>query len=679
MSTTAAAAPRPGVVPTRVATVFAGLMLVVLLAALDGTIVATALPTIVEEFGGLEHLSWVTSAFLLAQTVATPLYGKLGDLVGRKLVLQSAVVLFLIGSALCGLAQSMGELIAFRAVQGLGAGGLMVLALAVVGDIVPPRERGRYQGLFGAVFGVATVAGPLLGGLIVDAISWRWVFYINLPVGLVALAVLQVTLPASGARGRPQIDILGATLLAGGLSAIVLVTSLGGTTWEWGSPQVVLVSVAAVVALALFAAVERRAPEPILPPALVRDQVFVVAGTLSLVVGFALFGSMTFLPLYFQTVNGATPTGAGLHLVPMMGGLLLMSIVSGQLIARSGRYRMFPIVGTAVMAVGLVLLSRLGVSTTTVVASLFLFVLGLGLGMTMQVLVLAVQNSVDYTILGAATSGVTMLRGIGGSLGTAVFGTIFSNRLASEIAQAFPAAAARGSGAGGASEGASRLGADQIARLPAAARSAYRHAYVHALHPVFLVAAGAAVVGFFLSWMLKERPLREVASTSRGLEDGLAAPRAPDSLAEIRRALSVLTTREDRRAFRSELARRAGLDLGPQAIWALLMLDEVGPQQTVALAHGYGATPERVDAVVGELRRQGLVSGEGLDGRLTEAGRIATDRVVALRRELLAEHLADESAERDPQVVELLQRLSRELSGEAPRAQVSDPAHAELS
>src|SRR3954454_5481817 len=549
-----------------VGVIFAGLLLVLLLAALDQTIVATALPTIVGELGGLEHLSWVTSAYLLAVTAVTPIYGKLGDLYGRKRVLQSAVVIFLFGSALCGLAQSMNQLIAFRAIQGLGGGGLIVLVQSVVGDIVPPRDRGKYQGLFRAVFGFASIAGPLLGGFIVEHVSWRWIFYVNLPLGALALVVLSLTLPTTRARTRPVIDYLGATLLAGGLSAIVLVTSLGGNTWAWDSAQVWLVGALGLLLLGCVPFGERRAAEPVLPPALAHNQVFVVAGGLSLIVGFELFGAVTFLPLYFQTVDAASPTGSGLRLGPMMGGLVLTSIASGQIIARTGRYRRFPIMGTALMSVGLFLLSRLDVGTSAATSALFLLILGLGMGMTMQVLVLAVQNSVDLSVLGAATSGVTVLRSVGGSLGVAIFGAIFTSRLA---------------GAGG-------LGHPQP--------------YVDALRPVFVTAACVAFAGFLLSWRLKERPLRATAATSQGLDDSLAAPRAPDSLAEIERSLARCTTREERMRFHGRVAEHAGVELSPGATWALVRIDQCGFGGARAAAEERGGPGERSAGVLDELR-----------------------------------------------------------------------------
>jgi len=661
MSVAAAAMASVPVARPRVRVIFAGLMLVVLLAALDQTIVATALPTIVGDLGGLDRLSWVTSAFLLGQTAVVPLYGKLGDLYGRKRVLQSAVLLFLAGSVLCGQASSMTALIAFRAVQGLGAGGLIVLTQAVIGDIVPPRERGRYQGLFGAVFGVASVGGPLLGGVIVQQVSWHWIFYVNLPVGLVALAVVGSTLPATAARGRPSIDYLGAALLAGGLSAIVLVTSLGGTTWAWGSAQVVAVGALGLALIGAFVLVERRAAEPVLPPSLMRNRIFAVGGGLSLIVGFALFGAVTFLPLYFQTVDEASPSAAGLHLVPMMAGLLVTSILSGQLISRVGRYRAFPIAGTLLMSVGLALLSRLHVGTATATSDLYLLVLGLGLGAVMQVLVLAVQNAVDYSVLGAATSGVTMLRGIGGSLGTAVFGTIFTTQLTSRLRGAL-----HGTLAAEVSRGV-RLTGVQVARLPAEERSVYQSAYAHALSPVFAAAAGVAALGFLLSWALQERPLRSAAATSTGLDDSLAAPRSPDSLAEIERALTRVTSVEERTRFRERVAQRAGVELSPGATWALVRIHEHGADAARALAEQDGVPAQRIAEVTQELADRGLVAGEPPARALTAAGQEHTARLIGARRELLSEALADDSADRNPEVAALLGRLARELCGEPPR------------
>jgi EmrB/QacA subfamily drug resistance transporter len=644
--------------PVRVGLVFSGLILVMLLAALDGTSVATALPTIVGELGGLAHISWITSAYLLAQTVVTPLYGKLGDLLGRKRVLQFAVVLFLIGSALCGLAQSMTMLIVFRAVQGLGAGGLIVLTQATIGDVVPPRERGRYQGIFGGVFGLSSVAGPLIGGVIVEHASWRWVFYVNLPIGLVALVVLAVTLPAAAPRAtRPVIDYLGAGLLATGLAAIVLVTSLGGITWAWDSFAVVFTAALGVGALVAFAFVERGAAEPVLPPALWRERVFAVAGALSLIVGFALFGAVTFLPLYFQTVDAASPSESGLRLIPLMVGVLVTSIGSGQAISKFGRYKAYPVVGTLVMAAVMLLLSRLNVDTSTFMASVYLLVLGLGLGLTMQVLVLAVQNAVPYEVLGSATSGVTLMRGIGGSLGTAVFGSIFTHRLTARLAGgALPPDLRAIIAEGG------RLTGAQVLRLPADARLAYEQAYVHSLTPVFLVASGVAALGFLLSWLLPERPLRATAAASTGLEDGLAAPRDADSVAEIERALSQATTLEERRRFRQAVAERAGLDLSPGAVWALARIARVGVEEAKDHARAVGVSEERIAEVVDELRRDELLGDDGP----TPRGIAYADQLVSARREVLRELLDDPQAELDPEVNRLLGSLAQELVGERP-------------
>ncbi len=479
--------------------IFGALMLVVLLAALDQTIVSTALPTIVGDLGGLSHLSWVVTAYLLASTVTGPLYGKFGDLYGRKVVLQTAIVIFLVGSALCGISQNMAELISFRALQGLGAGGLIVVSIAVIGDVIPPRDRGRYQGMFGAVFGVATVIGPLLGGFFVDNLSWRWIFYVNLPVGAVALFVIGTVFHSRGARVEHAIDYLGAALLAGALSAIVLFTSLGGTTYAWGSAPIILLAVLAVVLTALFPLAERRAAEPILPLSLFRLRVFAVCAGVGFIIGVAMFGTITFLPLFLQIVRGRSPTSSGLQLTPMMGGLLITSIASGQLISRFGRYKPFPIFGTAVMTAGMALLAQLNVHTTVLAVSLYMVVVGLGLGMVMQVLVLAVQNAVQPEVMGVATSATIMFRQIGGSVGIALFGAVFANRLHANLAKLLPPGA----------HGPRTATPAIVKTLPPHVHALYIRAFADSLHPVFVVGAGIAVLSFLLTWMLREVPLRK--------------------------------------------------------------------------------------------------------------------------------------------------------------------------
>ena len=395
-------------------TVFAALMLGMFLAALDQTIVATALPTIVGDLGGLDHLSWVVTAYLLASTVSTPLYGKLGDMYGRKPVFLAAILIFLAGSMLAGLSQTMDQLIAFRALQGIGAGGLMVGAQAIIGDIVPPRERGRYMGLIGSVFGVASVAGPLLGGFLVDSLSWRWVFYVNMPIGAVAVVIVALRLHLHTPQTRHRIDYLGAALLSGAVTALILVVTWGGNEYAWESRPILGLTLVGLALLAVFVWQENRALEPIIPLSLFRSRVFNVASAMGFTIGMAMFGAIVYIPVYLQLVYGASPTSSGLRMLPLMGGLLVAAIASGRAISAIGRYKVFPVVGTAVLVVGMLLLSRLGVGTAPWLASAYMLVVGVGIGLVMQVLVLVVQNDAAPKDMGVATSTATFFRSMGG-------------------------------------------------------------------------------------------------------------------------------------------------------------------------------------------------------------------------------------------------------------------------
>ncbi|MEU0355028.1 MDR family MFS transporter [Streptomyces cyaneofuscatus] len=636
------------------------LLLGMLLAALDQTIVSTALPTIVSELGGLDHLSWVVTAYLLAATAATPLWGKLGDQYGRKRLFQTAIVIFLIGSALCGMAQNMPQLIGFRALQGLGGGGLMVLSMAIVGDIVTPRERGKYQGLFGAVFGATSVLGPLLGGFFTQHLSWRWVFYINLPIGIVALLVIAAVLHIPVHREKHTIDYLGTFLIASVATCLILVASLGGTTWAWASAQIIVLAVLAVVLLIAFVAVERRAAEPVLPLKLFRIRTFSLVAVISFVIGFAMFGAMTYLPTFLQVVHGITPTMSGVHMLPMVLGLLLTSTASGQIVSRTGRWKVFPLAGTALTAVGLLLLHRLTPASSTWEMSLCFFVFGAGLGLVMQVLVLVVQNAVSYQDLGVATSGATFFRSIGASFGVAIFGTVFTNRLTGQLESAL---AGRSVPPGADAE---RLAADPraIQMLPADLRPSVLEAYSTSITDVFLYAAPVVLIAFVLAWFLREDKLRGSVTAPDTSQTLASNPVERSSYDECARALSVLATREGRREIYEKITARAGYDLLPAASWLLLRIKRHGAVEPARLAEVTPVPLRVITEAARQVEGRGLARREGLQMILTESGAEAVVRLSQAREDSLAELLGDWwGPERPTDLVRLVAELTAEVSG----------------
>ncbi|MBR8742715.1 MDR family MFS transporter [Nocardiopsis sp. MG754419] len=647
----------------RLALIMTALMLTVLLAALDQTIVSTALPTIVSDLGGLNHLSWVITAYLLAVTASTPLWGKLGDQFGRKKLFLSCIGVFLTGSVLCGLAQDMLQLILARGFQGIGGGGLMVLASAIIGDVVSPRERGKYQGLFGAVFGVSSVAGPLLGGLFVDHLSWRWVFYVNLPLGLLAFTTVLLVLPGRSPSGRQNIDYAGIVLLAATAVCLTLVASWGGSVYPWLSWQIIALLAAALVLGLGWWTTARRAPDPVMPLGLFRDPTIVVAMGIGFCVGFAMMGSMAFLPLFLQIVHGLSPTASGLHLLPMVVGMLLTSITSGRLVTFTGRYKPYPIAGMALTATGLFLMSRMGPDSSLVEMGLYFFVLGTGLGLVMQVVVVVVQNAASYDDLGVATSSATFFRSIGGSFGTAVFGAVFAGQLASNLA----AHADRIDLPPGVDPAGLEADPRLLDRLSPQAQAGFLEAYADAIDVVFLAAVPVALVGFVLALCLRQVPLRTTIGTP-DLDESVSPVAAPSRSAidqvehEIYRACGA----EGAETMYARLREAAGLDLSIEGCWALTHLGVKGPLSVEDLGRMSGLTASRWENVHQELLEGGYLVSDAEPWELNWRGEDTVRRIYEAQRTALRSLLADFGPEEHPDVFEVLEKVTGEtLSDES--------------
>ncbi|GHJ48631.1 MFS transporter [Catellatospora sp. TT07R-123] len=637
--------------------VFVTVALGMLLAALDQTIVGTALPTIVGDLGGASHLSWVVTAYLLAETIATALAGKLGDLFGRKALFQVCITIFLVASFFCGFAHNMAWLIAWRGVQGAGAGGILVTAMALIADYIPLRERGKYQGALGAVFGVVTVLGPLLGGLFTDHASWRWAFYVNIPVGIVVMIVCALSMPKLPTVARPVIDYLGIGAIAVASTCLILMTSWGGTEYPWGSSTIIGLGVGGLIALALFVWIELRAREPMLPMRLFANPVFTVCGILSFIVGFSMFGALTFLPTFMQYVQGASATASGLRMLPMVIGLLITSIASGTVVGRTGQYKWFPVVGGLVTALGMYLLSLMDASTTLVVESLFLFVLGLGLGMSMQVLTIVVQNTVSYHDLGVSTSGVTFLRTLGASFGVALFGTVYAHALNQQIARFGPLPAGVDlhvleSPAG-------------VRSLPEPLRALVVDGYAESLQTVFRTAVPIGLLAAVVALLLKQVPLRDTArAAATDLGEGFGMPDAGDREENLERAIATVWRHRGPTAAPGVLAS-AGISGGIGLAWCLsrvvLFAEHYGRARVDQIARHYHLPPQVLWPAYQRCVEDGYVTAAGGDVALTPRGVAEYDRIAAAWRQWLSGELADWEDASDTDFSDAVRSAARQL------------------